>query len=176
MARPNGNRAALVEGAIECLQTRGYARSTARDLAAAAGVHLGALTYHFPSKEALLNEALAVGVKRWVDRLGAGRLDVETLLRSGAAGLRSHRWLAVAYVEAWAQAERSPEVRADLATHYRRFRTAVAGTLPPGADGHAVASLRLALVDGLMIQVLLDEAEVPGGDRLVAALQSLSGR
>src|SRR5207302_11259415 len=48
----------LIEGAIECLQTKGYARTTARDIAAASSANLASIGYHFGSKESLLNEAL----------------------------------------------------------------------------------------------------------------------
>ena len=57
MAQPS-NRDALVKGAVKCLLTKGYARTTARDIAAASGANLASIGYHFGSKEALLNEAL----------------------------------------------------------------------------------------------------------------------
>ena len=52
-----GNREALLEGAIRCLETRGYAQTTARDLVRESKTNLGAIGYHFASKEALLYEA-----------------------------------------------------------------------------------------------------------------------
>jgi hypothetical protein len=44
-------------------EVRGYARTTARDLAAESGANLASIGYHFGSKEALLNEALAEGMR-----------------------------------------------------------------------------------------------------------------
>src|SRR5687768_12943490 len=52
------HREDLIAGAIKCLQTKGYARTTARDITAASGANLASIGYHFGSKEALLNEAL----------------------------------------------------------------------------------------------------------------------
>jgi len=42
-----GNREALLESAITSLQQKGYAGTTARDVADGAGVSLGAIGYHF---------------------------------------------------------------------------------------------------------------------------------
>jgi AcrR family transcriptional regulator len=53
-----GNREALVDGAKACLLEKGYSRTTARDIATAAGVSLAAIGYHFGTKEALLTEAM----------------------------------------------------------------------------------------------------------------------
>src|SRR5947199_5851342 len=57
MAQPS-NREALIEGAIGCLKAKGFARTTARDIAAASAANLASIGYHFGSKDALLNEAL----------------------------------------------------------------------------------------------------------------------
>jgi len=52
------SRDQLLEGALLCLQTKGYARTTARDIAAASGANLASIGYHFGSKEGLLNAAV----------------------------------------------------------------------------------------------------------------------
>jgi len=81
-----GNREALLAGAKRCLIEKGYARTTARDIAAASGVSLAAIGYHFGSKDALMNQAIYEFVGEWgeeVERaLGAeGALDAEPLKR-----------------------------------------------------------------------------------------------
>jgi hypothetical protein len=48
------NRDALLLAAKKCLWEKGYNRTTARDIASAAGVSLAAIGYHFSSKETLL--------------------------------------------------------------------------------------------------------------------------
>src|ERR1700729_1697120 len=53
-----GNREDLIAGAKRCLIEKGYSRTTARDIAAASGVSLAAIGYHFGTKEALLTAAL----------------------------------------------------------------------------------------------------------------------
>jgi AcrR family transcriptional regulator len=64
-----GNREALLAGARQCLFEPGYARTTARDIAAAAGVSLAAIGYHFGSKEALLNAAIIEATIEWGEQL-----------------------------------------------------------------------------------------------------------
>src|SRR5579883_3210661 len=65
-----GNREDLLAGAKRCLYEKGYARTTARDIAAASGVSLAAIGYHFGSMEALLNAALIEAIGDWGDEIG----------------------------------------------------------------------------------------------------------
>ena len=64
-----GNREDLVAGAKRCLVEKGYTRTTARDIAAASGVSLAAIGYHFGSKDALMNQAVYEAVGEWADEL-----------------------------------------------------------------------------------------------------------
>lgn len=64
-----GNREDLLAGARRCLYEKGYVRTSARDIAAAAGTSLAAIGYHFGSKEALLNAALVQATAEWGDEL-----------------------------------------------------------------------------------------------------------
>src|SRR5437899_9997556 len=66
-----GNREALLAGAKQCLREKGYARTTARDIATASGVSLAAIGYHFGSKDALMNQALFEAIGEWGDELRA---------------------------------------------------------------------------------------------------------
>src|SRR5882724_10306811 len=60
-----GNREDLLAGAKQCLREKGYARTTARDIATASGVSLAAIGYHFGSKDALMNQAVYEAVGDW---------------------------------------------------------------------------------------------------------------
>ncbi len=80
-----GNREDLIEGARRCIIEKGYARTTARDIAGAAGVSLAAIGYHFGSKEALMAEALlSTGIQ-----IGDS-LDARPQERAGLGAARSH--------------------------------------------------------------------------------------
>ena len=62
-----GNREALLDGAKRCLIEKGYSKTTARDIAEAAGVSLAAIGYHFGSKESLLEQAFMAAMEDWFD-------------------------------------------------------------------------------------------------------------
>ncbi|GAA5003457.1 hypothetical protein GCM10025734_40840 [Kitasatospora paranensis] len=63
-----GNREDLLAGAKRCLYEKGYGRTTARDIASAAGVSLAAIGYHYGSKEALLTQATIQALGEWGTR------------------------------------------------------------------------------------------------------------
>ncbi|HEX4253131.1 MAG TPA: TetR/AcrR family transcriptional regulator [Pseudonocardia sp.] len=190
-----GHREDLLAGARRCLEERGYARTTARDLVAASGTNLASIGYHFGSKEALLNEAIAESFQEWAQRVralalaavpeGAGSDPVQLLVASWGAirtSFDEYRGLSVAFIEALAQAERQPGLRAQLAATYRQSRAQVAemvtelvaGVEP--AQASALASFEIALCDGLLVQWLLDPDATPSGEQLVSALGALLGQ
>ncbi|MDN5916746.1 MAG: TetR/AcrR family transcriptional regulator [Pseudonocardia sp.] len=175
-----GNREALLEAAITCLRERGYARTTARDLVAVSGTNLGAINYHFRSKEALLNEAIAEGVRQWIEHLGgqlARHMSAEPGLPATMddffAELDASRPMVDGFFDALAQAGHVPELRAQLGAHYETFRADLATVL--GVDD-ATASLLLALADGLIVQWQLDPTRTPDTDQILGALRTLTRR
>jgi AcrR family transcriptional regulator len=50
---------------------KGYAGTTARDIAGRAGTSLAAIGYHFGSTDQLLHEAIADGFRLWRDKTAA---------------------------------------------------------------------------------------------------------
>jgi AcrR family transcriptional regulator len=190
-----GHREDLLAGARRCLEERGYARTTARDLVAASGTNLASIGYHFGSKEALLNEAIAASFQEWAERVRA--LAIAAVPDSGAAGdpvrllvaswgamlssFAEYRGLSVAFIEALAQAERQPELRAQLAATYRRSRAQVAQMItealgvPDQRRASTLAAFQIALCDGLLVQWLLDPDATPSAPQLVDALTAMLG-
>lgn len=91
------------------------------------------------------------------------------------------RPIATGYLEAWTQAQRSPDLRAQLAAHYREFRSATAaiaisaeaGKEGPSTDVEALSAVLVAVADGLIVQWLLEPDAVPDPDRLARALAPL---
>jgi AcrR family transcriptional regulator len=187
------NRAALLKGARQCLEQIGYARTTARDIASAAGVSLGAIGYHFGSKEELLTEAIADSVRDWIDRFAmltnlvddqGSDVVVRGAIEEFFRHMESSRPLLVAFMEALVQAEHSSRLREQLADQYRQFKASAVemlnATLGPvldgaGLDPYVVSSLLLALGDGLIIQFLVDPDAAPGADEILAIYESLTG-
>jgi AcrR family transcriptional regulator len=172
--RERGHREALLEGAIACIQEKGYARTTARDLVAASGTNLASIGYHYGSKERLLNEALFEAFRRWlmplVERAAApDPADPWERLRETVTvvfeELQGHQPLVISFFEAVVQSQRSEELRRQLAELYDGFRQANASAVAAmlgdgGADGgvdpEVIASFLMAALDGLMVQWLLD--------------------
>lgn len=186
MAKPS-HRERLLEAAIVCLQERGYAHTTARDLVAASGTNLASIGYHFGSKEHLLNVALTEAFRRWlvpVVALAAApgpATPLERLERSlvGAiSSLERNRGLVAASLEAWAQAPRSQDLRAELNATYAEFRRVIADVARDAfaragthdeVDAEALAVLLIAIFDGLLVRAQLDPEDLPSAERLLGA-------
>lgn len=186
-----GHREELLQAARRLLEERGYAHITARDLVAASDTNLASIGYHFGSKAALLNAAIEAAFRDWAEQLAAFVMadpDATPLERATATWVASleempqRRPILQSYVEALAQALRVPELREQLAEHYRRARSMVAAlvaqSLDDGSDAddprcRAVAALVIAACDGLALQSLLDPESLPTGADLVAGLATV---
>ncbi|MFE3826708.1 TetR/AcrR family transcriptional regulator [Streptomyces sp. NPDC059092] len=187
-----GNREDLLVGARRCLEEKGWARTTVRDITAASGgVSMAAIGYHFGSREALLNAALIDAIDEWGTHTG------RTLATFGAEGatpaeryeamwdriiesFSTHRTLWLASVEALAQAEHSEDLRRYLAggqAQGRRGLAAILGGVEEDAvDDEAASTLgatQMALLTGLMTQWLTDPDRAPTGADIVAGLRAL---
>ncbi len=151
----------LLEAALVCLRRKGFAATTARDIAAASGANLRSIGYHYGSVEGLLTAALSANFRRWMAPLieegedPAGRL-AEGLERF-ACSLPENAGMVRAWVEAVASAEQGSDLHARLAANQAWFRDRLAGTL--GAAGlERPAELAAAIItvcDGLMVRFLL---------------------
>jgi AcrR family transcriptional regulator len=189
-----GNREALLAGAQRCLYVKGYARTTARDIASASGVSLAAIGYHFGSMEALLNAAMIQAIEQWGQEISRelaadveiGR-DAPPLERFAAiwtriiATFETHRQLWVATFEVLAQAEREPEVRRFLAGALQQGREGLAmlfQRIDPAVDprnAQIVGSFYQALMSGILVQWITDADRAPSGQDLAEALRIIAG-
>lgn len=183
------NRDALLEAGIACLQDKGYADTTARDIAGRANVSLGAIGYHFGSTENLLHEALAEAVRRWFDPLIGLISTASTLPAREELGpaidrlletFNTNRPLVLAYFQALQLAGHSADLRNALAADFDALRAAItAGVKQLQAnqpksrrlDPEVSATLIMALFDGLIIQWLLDPGRLPAGEAIAETLQ-----
>jgi AcrR family transcriptional regulator len=183
-----GHRERLLEAAIVCLQEKGYARTTSRDLVAVSGTNLASIGYHFDSKERLLNIAVAEAFQRWLKPLVALAAEpgpatpLERLQRSLGGvmdTIEENRSLVAACLEAFAQMARSEDLRAEMTATYDDFHQVIAVTTRDAfaevgahdVDVDALAALIIALFDGLLVQWQLDPGRVPSAERLTAAAQ-----
>jgi AcrR family transcriptional regulator len=187
MSNANGDthRTRLLEAARELLREREYGNISARDLVAASSTNLGSIGYHFGSKEALLNEAIGLAFEDWAEAIGGAirskaNADLASLmtssLRVALDEFDSMRPYYRAFIEALARSSRSPQLRAQLAAHYRRQRDRVADWILEAAgvtlareQARHLASMMLGAADGLMIQAFVDPEDVPSSRELARA-------
>ncbi|MDP4503204.1 TetR/AcrR family transcriptional regulator [Nonomuraea turcica] len=188
-----GNREDLIAGAKRCLYDKGYARTSIRDITAAAGgVSMAAIGYHFGSKEALLNEALSQASQEWGEQLaqalsavpddpGAGPL--QRFEAAWAQIIRSfdlHRPLWAATFDVIGQVQHAEQARAYLAAGLEHARLGLAQVLggldPASPNAWAVGGFYQALLTGVMAQHLIDPERAPTSHDLATALALISGR
>jgi AcrR family transcriptional regulator len=183
-----GNREDLLGGAKRCLFDKGYARTTARDIATASGTSLAAIGYHFRTTEALLNAAL-------FEALGEFGAELERALSvedgSGTPyerferywsrvidSMATHRQLWAATLEILPQVDRLPELRTALAEGLQGGRLLWASLLqgldPGGPDTQPVGSFYQALLSGVLVQWLVDPDRAPSSRDLAGALRFIA--
>lgn len=185
-----GHREDLLAGAKRCLYEKGFARTTARDIVAASGTNLGSIGYHYGSTPALMQAAMLSAIEDWGDVLGAALATdgadeaADPLVRYWQrviGSMRSHRQLWLASVEAMIQSEHSAELRAQLAEGMEQGRSGLAAMLT-GQDEETldeqtvrtIGSVAMALMSGVLTQLLTDPARAPSAEQIAAGVRALS--
>jgi AcrR family transcriptional regulator len=177
-----GNREDLLAGAMRCLYEKGYARTTARDIASAAGVSLAAIGYHYGTKDELLNAALYQALAEWGDDLGkalattradAGPADrFEELWTQILKSFAANQRLWAVQFELLAFMDQKPELKAAFAEANRQARQGLADLF--GVPGEAVGAVFQALIGGLATQWLVDPDSTPSGRDLREAIRTIA--
>lgn len=166
-------RDALLAAALEVVAERGVGATTHRLVAARAGVPLSTTSYFFGSIDELLLEALRTFAARSITRLEAATAAmVEHDLAPDAAIdafvallLAVPETELVAQFEAYVEASRRPELRADLIAVLDAFQTPVRAALAAAGVARADEAARafVALVDGFALHRVVRGAG-PQGD------------
>jgi AcrR family transcriptional regulator len=189
---PASHRDQILEGAIECVQTRGVAGTTTRDIAAAANASLASIPYHFGSKDALMDQALLEAIRRYSGHVQsqafAGEAPpLQALAKSLIATIDSFADagpLLSSLMEAHVKAIHSEPLRERVAANRRAAVERIAASVREGLgleqdlseeQARAVSVLLLALVDGLMLGWLIDPASIPAGEELLDAVTAAAG-
>lgn len=171
---------------------KGYARTTARDIAAAAVTSLAAIGYHFGSKESLMNAALieASGTEigdEFRYAVTAGDRDGPLVERFEATWNRmiesftAHRQLLAAGVENLAQIQHVPEVRQFLARAQQEAISETARMIESidrtvdEKSARLVGSFYYTLLNGLIVMWLIDRESTPSGSDLASAILTIAG-
>jgi AcrR family transcriptional regulator len=98
----SGSRGAILDAALAQFAERGYARTSLRSVARAAGVDPSLVTHYFGTKEGLFVAA--------IDVVGSVQTRLATAIKRADGGLK--RRLATAYLSAWEDPASGPQLRA----------------------------------------------------------------
>jgi AcrR family transcriptional regulator len=189
---PASHRDQILEGAIECVQTRGVAATTTRDIAAAANASLASIPYHFGSKDSLMDQALLEAIRRYSAHVQSQAFagdapPLQALAKSLVATIDSFGDagpLLISLMEAHVKAIHSEPLRERVAGNRRVAVERIAATVREGlgleeeltdAQTRAVSVLILALVDGLMLGWLIDHEAIPSGEELLESVTAAVG-
>jgi AcrR family transcriptional regulator len=165
-------RPAILTAAAEVISERGVQNTRISDVAERAGTSAPGVLYWFPSKDALLAEALTFSDDRFYERLTA---ELETFHTATDRLTRLiELWPAegdgetVLWMELWVRALRDPELAKTRERLDRRWRDAIAGVVREGQasgefggdDADDLALLLGAVMDGFAIQLALGDPAV----------------
>lgn len=180
------HRDALLSAARTLMREAGRGEITARDLVAASNTNLGSISYHFGSKDALLDEAAKLVFEEWaqaVARTISADPDAPPEMRVARAlqmildDFGQMRPYFLGFIQIVAGIERSPQTRQQLSAHYRKQRQTVSTMITESlatnvepADARHIASLLMSVSDGLMLQSLIDPQSTPSSGELIEAL------
>ncbi|MBL8986897.1 MAG: TetR/AcrR family transcriptional regulator [Gemmatimonadetes bacterium] len=155
----SSTRASLVAAGRKLFADNGFDGASVRDLCALAGANLGAVTYHFRTKQALYGEVIDSTVAPMADRLvaaatgpGAPLDRAEAVVRAHFAYLRDHPELPRLLVRSLLDTGMPP---AAALTHLRRVMAAARLLIEEGQrDGSIRPGHPIVMALGLMSQSL----------------------
>ncbi len=166
----------ILEAAARVITDRGLADTRISDIADRCGVSPGLILYYFESKDRLLVEALTsandqfyLRLSREIRRLNSARDRMARLVELSVPGLlpeyeRLDEW--ALWIEIWVRALRDPMLAKEREVLERRWRQSIAdiiregrstGEFPDGADADELGLELGAMIDGLAIQVLMND-------------------
>jgi AcrR family transcriptional regulator len=187
-------REQLLRAALEVIVARGYADTRIADVAEHAGTSPALVIYYFKTRDQLLTEALRYSEDGWyaagTKRLAAigtavGRLTeliAMTCLPDTDPAARSE-WLL--WLDLWALSPRNAGVAAVRCKFDERWRETISGTVQSGqesgefdasADAESFAITLSALLDGMAVQIALEDPDVPPSRAYDLAMRYAAGQ
>jgi AcrR family transcriptional regulator len=164
---PDIRRGMIVDAARRHIVEHGLAATSAREVAKAAGLSIGTLTYHFATMDELLTEVVVSTMRQFEETVDAQLAKQDSPLAALVLLLDAHFGRAsvdvgVLWLEFWTRSVREPSLRGTDQTFRWGLHSKVIDLLEAGAragefqrpeDPAAVATELVALIDGLMIAV-----------------------
>jgi len=168
----------ILDAAARVITERGLADTRISDVAEAAGVSPGLILYYFDSKDRLLSEALTFAndqfflrMSREIRRIPSAKDQLRHLIDLSVPGYQPEygkldEW--ALWIEVWVRALRDPQMAKDREVLDQRWRQSIAeivragqasGEFGPG-DAEEIALRLGSLIDGLAIQVIMNDSQV----------------
>lgn len=170
-ATPAARREALVDATLRCLREHGHDGVSVRRISAAAGVSIGLINHHFPSKAGLVAvayETLALALQEMLraqahNKAASPRARLSGFFRASFAPEILDPRLFNVWLVFWSMVAHSPEMRAIHDKTYAKYRSLLESMLAELAESGAAPPFKLrraaialsALLDGLWIELSL---------------------
>jgi AcrR family transcriptional regulator len=168
---PAVRREALVAATLRCLERYGHEGVSVRRISAAAGVSIGLINHHFPSKSGLVAEAyetLALSLQDSIsrqaeDRAVSPRDRISGFFRASFAPELLDPQLFNVWLVFWSMVAHSPEIREVHDRTYGKYRSMLESLLGQLAETGGARRFKLrpaaialaALLDGLWVELSL---------------------
>jgi TetR/AcrR family transcriptional regulator, transcriptional repressor of bet genes len=173
-AAPAVRREALIEATLQCLKRYGHDGASVRRISAQAGVSIGLINHHFPSKSSLVAEAyetLALSLQesmraQFENDAVSARERISLFFRASFAPELLEPQLFNVWVVFWSMVAHSAEIRAVHDRTYGRYRSMLesllrqlmAAGIAPRCKPRQAAIALSALLDGLWVELSLSAA------------------
>jgi TetR/AcrR family transcriptional regulator, transcriptional repressor of bet genes len=173
-AAPAVRREALIEATLKCLKRYGHDGVSVRRISAAAGVSIGLINHHFPSKSGLIAEtyetlsvSLTESIRTQVsDTSVPPRTRLSQFFRVSFAPELLDPQLFNVWVVFWSMVAHAPEIRAVHDQTYSKYREVLEDLLDQLVKDGGAPKLKLrnaaialcALLDGLWVELSLSSA------------------
>jgi AcrR family transcriptional regulator len=177
----------ILVAAVRVIAARGLAETRVADVAQEAGTSAALVIYYFESKERLLTEALAYAEDRFyletfhqlttIDRARDRLVKLIELSVPDGSVDELDDW--VLWIELWARSLRDSNAARNRSALDRRWRAIIADVVRSGlrsgefaeVDPEGFAIQLAALIDGLAVQVILNDEEVTSARVLELCLE-----
>lgn len=159
---------AILEAAAHCFSERGFTTTTLADIGKELGLRKSIVHYYFTNKQALVHEVQSFASGRYLQRVQAAlapsTLNVTTGsgsrltrgLRNLFFGTRENGGMSGLNLELWSAGRRDEEIALRLermaAEAHALVHAHVEATRPTAEDAEALATLTLAVLDGLNVR------------------------
>jgi AcrR family transcriptional regulator len=187
-------REQLLRSALQVIVARGYADTRIADVAEHAGTSPALVIYYFKTRDQLLTEALRYSEDGWyaagTQRLTAiptavGRLTelIALTCLPGTDPAARTEWLL--WLDLWALSPRNPGVATVRRTFDERWRETISSTVLSGqesgefstaVDAAEFAVTLSALLDGMAVQIALEDPDVPPSRAYDLAVRFAAGQ